>query len=68
VCAVVFAPQPNRSHPLIDQSGILSSAEMIGMIDSTRKGVVVNCSASLQSVLQRSVEPTAQSGQCRPRP
>ena len=41
-----FAFQPNCSYPLIDQSCILASAEMMGMIDSTGKDLVVNCSTS----------------------
>ena len=46
VRAVVFASQPNCSDSLIAQFGILASAEMISMIDPTRKGVVIDCSAS----------------------
>jgi hypothetical protein len=37
VRAVIFTAQPNRSDPLIDQSGVLAGAEVIGMIDPTGK-------------------------------
>jgi hypothetical protein len=43
--AIILPPQPNRSDPLIDQSGVLPSAEMIGVADSTRKGIVIDRSS-----------------------
>jgi hypothetical protein len=43
--AVILPTQPNRSNPLIDQSGVLPSAEMIGVVYSTGKGIVIDCSS-----------------------
>lgn len=43
--AVILPTQPNRRHPLIDRSGVLPRAEMIGVVDATRKGIVIDCSS-----------------------
>lgn len=43
---VVLPTQPNSSDPLIDQSGVLPSAEMICVVYSTGKGIVIDCSSS----------------------
>ncbi len=43
---VVLPTQPNSSDPLIDQSGVLPSAEMICVVSSTGKGIVIDCSSS----------------------
>lgn len=49
VRAVIFTRQPNGSDPFLDQPGVLASAEMIDMIDSAWKGIVIDCSSpSLQ--------------------
>ena len=31
--------------PLIDQSGVLPSAEMISLVDAIKKGIVIVCSS-----------------------
>ena len=41
VRALVLAPQPDRSHPLVDKPGILSSADVVRVIGAAREGVVV---------------------------
>lgn len=46
VRAVIFATQPDSGDPLIDQPGILASAEMIGMIDPARKCEIIYGAAS----------------------
>lgn len=45
VCSIVLAPQTNGSHPFVNQPGILSSAEMIGVVAPTGKGIVIDCSS-----------------------
>jgi hypothetical protein len=37
--------KPDRRHPLIDQPGVLPSAEMISAVDATGKGIVIDCSS-----------------------
>lgn len=44
--AIVLAAQTNGGHPFIDQAGELPRAQVLGMIRSARKGVVVECAAS----------------------
>jgi hypothetical protein len=42
---VILPTKPDRRHPLIDQPGVLSSAEMISVVDATGKGIVIDCSS-----------------------
>jgi hypothetical protein len=42
---VVLPAQSNSSDPLIDQSGVLPSAEMICVVYSTGKGIVIDRSS-----------------------
>jgi hypothetical protein len=42
---VILPTKPHRRHPLIDQSGVLPSAEMISVADATGKGIVIDCSS-----------------------
>ncbi len=37
--------QPDRRHPLIDQSGVLPSAKVISVANATGKGIVIDCSS-----------------------
>lgn len=46
VGAILFTSQANRSHPFIDQPGILASAKMIGVINPTGKSEVINSATS----------------------
>lgn len=51
--AVVLLSQTDRRHPLIHETSILSSAEVGGVIDAARKGVIIDRSAaSLQPCQQ----------------
>jgi len=43
--SVVLTPQPNGRHPLVNQPGILWSAEVIGVVDSTGKRIVIDSSS-----------------------
>jgi hypothetical protein len=43
--AVILPTQPDSSDPLINQSGVLPSAEMIVVVDSTGKGIVIDCTS-----------------------
>ncbi len=43
---VILPTKPDRRHQLIDQPGVLPGAEMIGVVDATGKGIVVDCSSS----------------------
>ena len=45
VCSIVLAPQTNRGHPFVNKPGILSSAEMIGVVDPTGEGIVIDRSS-----------------------
>jgi hypothetical protein len=42
---VILSTKPVPSDPLIDQSGVLPRAEMIDVVDTTGKGMVINCSS-----------------------
>lgn len=42
---VILPTKPDRCHPLIDQPGVLPSAEMISRVDATGKGIVIDCSS-----------------------
>ena len=42
---VILPTKPDRRYPLIDQSGVLPSAEMICVVDATGKGIVIDCSS-----------------------
>lgn len=42
---VIFPTKPDRRHPLIHQPGVLPSAQMIGVVDATGKGIVIDCSS-----------------------
>jgi hypothetical protein len=43
--AVILPTKPDRSDPLVDQPGVLPSAEMISLVDATGKGIVIDVSA-----------------------
>lgn len=43
---VILPTKPDRRHPLINQSGVLPSAEMISVVDATGKGIVIDCSST----------------------
>lgn len=52
---VILPTKPDRRHPLIDQPGVLPSAEMISVVDATGKGIVIDSSSpSLQPGKQTS--------------
>lgn len=42
---VILPTKPDCRHPLIDQSGVLPSAEMVSAVDATGKGIVIDCSS-----------------------
>jgi hypothetical protein len=44
--AIVVSTQSDPSHPFVDEPGILSRADMIGMINPAREGVVVESASS----------------------
>jgi hypothetical protein len=46
VRAIIFAPQSDRSHPLVDQPGILPRADVRRSVGSAREGVVVDRATS----------------------
>ena len=51
--AVVLSPKPDGGHPLIDQPGILSGTDVIGVIRSAREHEVVQrAAAALQPLKQ----------------
>lgn len=37
---VILPTKPDSRHPLIDQPGVLPSAEMVSVVDATGKGTV----------------------------
>ncbi len=43
--SVVLTPQSNGRHPLVNQPSILSSAEVIGVVDTTGKRIVIDSSS-----------------------
>ncbi|QTU95635.1 hypothetical protein J7U39_14415 [Rhizobium sp. NLR16a] len=42
---VILPTEADRRHPLIYQSGVLPSTEMITVVDPTGKGIVIDCSS-----------------------
>ncbi|MDH4441825.1 MAG: hypothetical protein QE284_15735 [Rhizobium sp.] len=42
---VILPTKPDRRQPLIDQSGVLPSAELTSAVDATGKGIVIDCSS-----------------------
>ncbi len=53
---VILPTKPDRRHPLIDQPGVLPSAEMISVVDATGKGIVIDCSSP--SLMRAQMEAT----------
>jgi hypothetical protein len=43
---VVLRPQSDPGHPLINETGILPDADLVGVIGPARKREHINCSAS----------------------
>lgn len=43
--SVILPTKPKCGHPFIDKSSVLPSAEMIGVVDATGKGIVIDCSS-----------------------
>lgn len=42
VGAIVLPPEPNRCHPFIDEASILARAQVAGVLNSAREGIVVD--------------------------
>jgi hypothetical protein len=53
VSAVVLSPKPDGGHPLIDQPGILSRTDVIGVIRSAREHEVVQRAATALQPLKQ---------------
>ena len=46
ICSVLLGTQPNRRNPFIDQSRVLSSAEMPLAVNSARERIVLDTAAA----------------------
>lgn len=46
VSAVIFLPESDGGHPLINEPSVLARAQMTGMINSAWEGIVVDCSTT----------------------
>ena len=46
MCSIIFREKSDTSYPLVDKSGVLPSADMIGVIDPARKHKVIKDATS----------------------